>query len=134
MYEKHCNQHFEINFKINLISEISCGKDGSGSSCAVGEVCVRDSLGKGRCRCDDSCPYIKDPVCGSNGKTYFNECQLNLASCQQKKSITVKHPGKCGKTNNIYANIFAEKYFTLTKMLFWKHLMQEMLNKYGFRI
>ena len=83
---------------ISLISEVSCGKDGDSSSCTFGEICVRDSTGKGRCRCDDTCPYNKDPVCGSNGKTYFNECKLNLATCQQKRLIKVQHTGKCGKT------------------------------------
>ena len=91
---KHTHNLYHL---IKHITEISCGKDDDRASCTFGEVCVRDGTGKGRCQCDDTCSYIKDPVCGSDGQTYFNECQLNLASCQHKRLIRLHHRGKCGK-------------------------------------
>ena len=91
--------------------EVSCGKDGIGRSCTFGEICVPDATGKGRCKCDDNCPYVKDVVCGSNGQTYYNECQLKLASCQRKRIIKIKHRRKCGKGGNSYhVNLVAENF------------------------
>lgn len=39
------------------------------------------------------------PVCGSDGKTYDNECTLKVADCKSSENITVKHAGPCGKEN-----------------------------------
>jgi len=40
------------------------------------------------------CPMIYFPVCGTDGKTYSNECALG---CQQRQQagLSVKHHGKC---------------------------------------
>ena len=49
-----------------------------------------------------SCSQHNEPVCGSNGKTYRNKCQLKLESCQTRRLIQVRYEfGKssaCGKT------------------------------------
>lgn len=40
------------------------------------------------------CPYVLDPVCGSDGKTYQNECLLNCARIQNPY-LSVIRRGRC---------------------------------------
>ena len=44
--------------------------------------------------CLRPCPRIIAPVCGTDGKTYTNECLLNEANCRDK-SITLDFDGPC---------------------------------------
>lgn len=43
------------------------------------------------------CPLKLKPLCGSNGRTYNNRCQLRQAACKNGgfKSITIQHRGAC---------------------------------------
>ena len=34
------------------------------------------------------------PVCGSNGLTYTNPCQLEVAGCEAGQTITLQHKGQ----------------------------------------
>ncbi|KAL5004114.1 hypothetical protein ScPMuIL_017570 [Solemya velum] len=55
--------------------------------------------GKGTLRsgseCNMACPYIKLPVCGSNGMTYGNRCEMGVDACRKRMSIAVRKEGKC---------------------------------------
>ncbi|XP_043919018.1 agrin isoform X3 [Protopterus annectens] len=65
-------------------------------SCKFGASCVEIN-GQGHCECP---PFLcsetnKTKVCGSDGVTYADQCQLNTIACRQGRSITIKHPGQC---------------------------------------
>lgn len=36
-----------------------------------------------------------EQVCGSDGVTYADQCQLRTIACRQDKDITVQHYGQC---------------------------------------
>ena len=50
--------------------------------------------------CHEECPYNipDDPrnyICGSDGRTYNNTCDLKAAICRKGQSITVAYKGPC---------------------------------------
>ena len=42
------------------------------------------------------CAKENDPVCGTDGNTYLNECVMQAESCEKNTSVGVRHPGPCG--------------------------------------
>lgn len=73
------------------------GGDGPCSAhfCTHGALCVERG-GKPVCECP-ICPSEFDPVCGSDGISYGNECKLRLEACQHRRDISVLYPGLCSE-------------------------------------
>ncbi|XP_075693911.1 trypsin inhibitor ClTI-1-like [Rhinoderma darwinii] len=44
---------------------------------------------------DAPCPYENKPVCGTDGYTYGNECQLCLENRERTNKIQIKDEGRC---------------------------------------
>ncbi|XP_072039204.1 uncharacterized protein [Amphiura filiformis] len=93
------------------IYEPVCGTDGVtySSRCVLGrEACtVNENLRAayaGECvvvaptepPCPDVCPQDYSPVCGTDGQTYGNQCQLQLEACNTNRQLSVDHAGECG--------------------------------------
>jgi hypothetical protein len=64
-------------------------------SCPQPELCLLDEQRNPVCRCGDTCSLEFTPVCGSDGKTYQNECSLRQEACRSKKNLRIIYRGKC---------------------------------------
>ena len=45
--------------------------------------------------CDFVCHAVYDPICGSDGITHGNDCELRWDACDQMKNIQQVHKGPC---------------------------------------
>ena len=52
--------------------------------------------GAATCECNEVCTADWNPVCGSDGTTYPNECSLEVEGCKTGENLTMVKSGECG--------------------------------------
>uniref|UniRef100_A0A3Q0QPN8 Follistatin-related protein 1 n=1 Tax=Amphilophus citrinellus TaxID=61819 RepID=A0A3Q0QPN8_AMPCI len=103
-----CRFQQETQSKSKVCANVFCG---AGRECAVNEK------GEPSCLCIESCKPHKRSVCGSNGKTYRNHCELHRDACLTGLKIQVAHDGHCKGTDVVcYA---ADRNELRTRVIQW---------------
>lgn len=66
-----------------------------GVTCPPDKRCAVDERYQPTCVCIEQCLRVGYPVCGSDGHTYLNECELQKEACMRNTSVTIAYRGKC---------------------------------------
>ena len=70
--------------------------------------------------CIDECSTTHDPVCGTDGKTYFSECHLKLDACKTHgNELAVAHYGACLGMILYFLKLIQAWYLYLCYMLIY---------------
>lgn len=75
-------------------------------TCPPNAMCIVTVNGTAQCACSTpSCSKTSRTICGSNGKTYKNSCDMEIESCQRNETIFAQHDGRCkGRQGTAYCD------------------------------
>jgi len=71
--------------------------DCSSVMCRPGRECRSSPADNPHCACVVSCPQHWKPVCGSDGVSYDNHCELHRSACVSGSHVSPLHAGFCRK-------------------------------------
>ncbi|KAH7642712.1 agrin-like isoform x4 [Dermatophagoides farinae] len=98
-----------IDYKQQLAQRKSNKSDFCKSKCQYGAECILDEYtNQAYCRCPLSCPDDYQPVCGSDGTTYINQCHLKYESCNKQQNIRIASNGTCDAA--LCKNVVCQRY------------------------
>ncbi|ESO09149.1 hypothetical protein HELRODRAFT_169093 [Helobdella robusta] len=84
------NNYRDLGLLTNYCEQFGCQP---GAECVVGEDGVE-------CFCANCSSHVTDEVCGTDGRSYRNVCEMKKYSCVNKKTVHVGHAGPCGQNLN----------------------------------
>ncbi|TRY72500.1 hypothetical protein TCAL_00311 [Tigriopus californicus] len=93
-------ENLEVRFqgRCNPCQMLSCD---SGTEChLVPDDPMDDHAREAKCMCSNNCPDDFVPICGSNGKTYINECVMKLDGCRRRLDLHLVYTGNCSSGLN----------------------------------
>ncbi|XP_050532357.1 agrin-like [Daktulosphaira vitifoliae] len=74
-------------------------------TCEDPEICRLDYNRQPRCVCSEFCNEDFNPICGSDGKTYANECFLRRQACRMMPDLRIIFHGDCDQGINPCINV-----------------------------
>lgn len=86
--------------------------------CEDPEICRLDYERHARCVCSEFCSEDFIPVCGSDGRTYTNECYLRRQACRMIPGLRIVFRGQCDQ-GNVQGNTY-KRGFIFSKNKFVK--------------
>lgn len=96
-----CNYQYFIHISLNLFPVLpkllfDVAAPCHSKRCPPYAQCVPQSRTFAVCVCPSKCRLVYDPICGTDRKSYFNLCALQLVACQSNSTVSAAYKGTCG--------------------------------------
>ncbi|XP_067679214.1 follistatin-related protein 1-like [Haliotis asinina] len=97
--------------------------------CRAGQQCSTGPDGEKTCVCRKVCNQRKALTCGSDGRTYYNKCELHRIACVEGRKLKINHKGACPSNNDVPVNDVEKKSGKQTSPLVCYEVQRDELRR-----